>query len=639
MHKKQNTYRHIEQRLCYFAGPLDWARDNIVDPAREAVNSVESFFSGMTVADSRFKRMIDKPDRITAQNLTDSQKWIAAFNTIDLTAPGTTPTPAPPFGPEQFLLSLSGPDRQAIYVEFVEKYIPAAVRAEYNDVFPGPGASIPTANKFAIMNAKKAIINTALSGMVGETVAMDDTTLSIAKKSLNTHYSPVLSAGEERQNMTQDLKDAVRFQHKINGPTRPATVATLKEDIPPSLFKGALKLGVITEERLSYLHDNLNDLSRDRELIKGKVTQSLDVMTQASKSDLAKEAKTSFVDALNKMDGYEKIILGAAVIYLLTFKKVRYAAVAGAISILGLKAFTGVNLLDVGVDLADKAKESLNAKAGSDKKASAIETAATRASTLVNFLDSHDRDGLEQSATGLGILSDVPLNELSTQFDMNNENPAKWRLQTNGSVISKRLRETAKKYNLKADYQEFFDNENNQLQISEGITYTFYLWAAKNPVNRERVQIVEDARRALPSNQGYPNLTGKARETYLELAREGRNSNLNNTQTLGSLVLEASNLNQANITNAVAPDRDLERFAVLRTEVIEESKMPDFHEYKELTVEVFGDKVRYGVVGIMAETPLPVFLAKTSRQILVHFKAWDKDATKKATDVDPFDRK
>lgn len=623
-------------------GSKEWANRGIAGRTLD-------FLRDSLLLSSLLEQRLKTVDFHTAERLIDQEEWIDTFRDTrnDVFAP---PNAVPvdetkEFGPREFLLSLTPEDRQKVYLEFIDKYIPESVQRDPANIgIFDPDNRANPAVRFANLNkpASKAIVNDALAGMFDlEGIAWNGNSKEIAKASLQQHYKAAPS-GSLRHSLTDDFKEALHYQKEVAGNMRPLTPDTLRSDIPASLLRGALnpEIGVITPTRFNTLTKDLQRVASQRDLEKGKTQREVGKLRGEAEARLEHET-TEVADIWRNMNIIQKGVLIAGVVYLATkFKKTATVIGILAASVYYGRAFVfkdktpGKTISDYTLKpLGDWASQMFNKKMGVGTGA---QGAVQHTEKLFSFLDAYQRNKMEEEAAGLALINDVKFKDIVANFDMTKPHVSNWRLDTRrGGQINGFIQKDMENRGWDGNYYKYFENADNVQQLSQVVAFAFYLAASKEPRNLERIQQVEGAMRKLDANKTYNDLTDPALSTYMELAREGAAMYANNDQTMGDFIAESLQMREATaITNVEKnnPSADL----IERKKVAAKGIAAREFGYPSFIIKIKGDKVLYGQDGLdTAETPVETIRGATAKQIVEKYNRWEEMPAPRATD-DPF---
>ncbi len=116
---------------------LDRIKDvwNRVTPSKEEaqafLTNTASFFRDVPVLGEMMRSTVLDADYQTLKNLTDHEKWIAAFRDPDiLTKSAVIPQPSGMFGPREFLASIAPEERQKLYMSYIDRFLPPGIQED-----------------------------------------------------------------------------------------------------------------------------------------------------------------------------------------------------------------------------------------------------------------------------------------------------------------------------------------------------------------------------------------------------------------------------------------------------------------------------------------------------------------------------
>lgn len=501
---------------------------------------------------------LNSHDRMeTIKQLSDQSNWITAFEDSDVrNNVNATPISASIITPKEYLLSLPIADREKIFRDFVNHLIPNEVQQK--DPF----------NK--INNDRNALL-ALLNRVVG--ISNDTTYDDLAKEAVRTHYfGQSGNASHPRKMLAEDMADGLAAQRAHGGGVTSPSYDLLRNDLPASRLKGALQLGAITPEEFQMFADRFKEKEAETTQVTQDVARKIDQMTGATKLEMREKSKT-MMDQWRGLNPFLKLgLIGAAIAAIAHWRPARWiAGVIGGVAayryfiMRDQKPFTsmtgwvtgGVDALNTGFWNATGTEFG--------KKMNMVDASLIEQSRLmVDFLEQDDREGLEQEATGLTLLSDQPIGLLASQFNTSKQDIRDWKLDlTPGSALDQGLVKAMQDRGWKVNHQSFFQHPHNQQEVSEALAHVFYLYARQDRRNFPDVKLVEEARRKLPEEAGYIQLRTipgghKAYEAYMRLAKEGVAMSRKNSQSLQSVVQLAMGLEpeQALVINApsISPD-------------------------------------------------------------------------------------
>jgi hypothetical protein len=444
----------------------------------------------------------------TIRNLTDHSQWLAAFRAADIMTRPAEPLPAtddPPYGPLKLLLSLSPEKRQEIYTQFVHVYISPDV-LESKGLLPAN----PDDNAFEPLKNKVGVLNATLGAMMGEEKGVWKNNLTdpeipevegMAKRSLERYYERNDIARQQNfipDVLRQDYRDGRLLLTNLNDSIL-TDVNQLKNAIPAGRLRGALEMGVVNRKDLDVLHAGLENEKHMHRIVTSEVANKLQNLSGAAKENAEQEVK-GIANMFGSLSGIEKLLLiGGGLFALAKSKFVRTSAL-----VLG-GAYFFQRLVMKEKDPLAKWSDLVYGITGKAKKASAgmlgegiipghIGDISNRADTMVRFLDDFTRRNLEQQAVGFGLLSDMPLSLLASQFTMEGQIGERMRLNTSADTpLDIQMRLAMKRHGWDEEgYREFFDNKDNQGQVSEAMSYVFFQRAAEDPRNAQDVALIRE---------------------------------------------------------------------------------------------------------------------------------------------------
>lgn len=410
-------------------------------------------------------------------------------------------------------------------------------------------------------NNKLDTFTNAMGGAYGVTRLTDGTdAYNLARSSLTEHYADQEGKGSRMRE--DDYKNSLRLKGAAGSTAYlDNSVASFQKIVPPSLFKGALDLGVIAQADIDALGKRIEDVTHERDIAKGKIRDRLDEATGESKLKIEKDGRT-FMDTFQNMSGVEKLVLFGAAIYLLKSSKFfRNIGITAVAVYFGLKFFnkdenpgeTMSKKIQQGVDwVKGKGKTALGI--GEGPMDSKTTDAAGRAKVVTDFLPTKEGAELENQAMGLSLLAETPLALVAGAFTMGETTPdgmRPWRLNVEpGSVLDRHLAQVMQDHGWKMDYRKFFADYSPT--VADAVGYSFYRMAIKDPTNAALVRDVEKGKALFAANESEidfnkhqndepPNgdTFRQAERAYTFLVGKGSDAAMTNTRvTLGNFILE-----------------------------------------------------------------------------------------------------
>jgi hypothetical protein len=508
--------------------------------------------------------------------LVDPVEWINVFrkpNFINLLTKDNNQLVIDQKNPvERFLVSLDPENRQRLFLDFVDSYIPQEVqknlfeRSQKYDATKSNRTERPTLERIQSLRDNNELegVRDALTLMFNGQIEKegDDKdpkyvkATELAKQSLETRFG--VKEGEVPTSITldkklaNDYKDALRYLHLAGYPPSATAPERLNKVIGSSPLLGAMKLGVINTQALEYLNKDLDLVRTEWDQTIGKVGAQLDEQLGLSKEHLKSEGK-DLMQVWNESPSWVKLALVVGGIYAFAKSKiVRWSVVGVAATYLGIKYFANVD--KPGTAVANVVGDGWRRMMGGNKPLygrfsselpGSLSNPGRRAELMVDFLSEYDRDNLEAEANFFGELANIQLADLAGNFEVHpGGSPTTWLLHTeNGKTIDKLLYRTNKNYNHRKLWDRKSENGHTlKEQGEDALSYVFYLHAVMDPDNAGSIDdqrgylYVEHEVGRLRASQGYMELTGKAREEYARLVGRGKLMAERSSQTLAEFV-------------------------------------------------------------------------------------------------------
>lgn len=425
-----------------------------------------------------------------------------------------------------FLSKLTPPERQSIFMEFVNKYIPEDVQKK-NGVSPlafAPGTT--PGDKYRLVNqaGKVDAFGKALGAIFGTTDPLPNSSEEkIARESLEMLYDT--NNPQTKKVLVEDYQNALRYNQLSGLGIVQNSPESMARNMPASRFRGALKLGVVGQPDLDDLGKNLNEFRTEQTVELNKVGEGLNKLKGETKQMVEKEART-LMDTFNTMDGATKgmlIIGGIAALAGFFGKAVKNMLKTG----IGITAVAYVVRKFMFKDDDVGKTFSVWTEKGAQKLRSANQSmfgigkgpmdglgsdVMARANAIGAVLPTKDKQKMYSQTMCLGILSECPLNLLAMSYKM--PGPRGWTLDMS-TGLGKHLRNNGWK-------KDAIDHiEANMPMAAEGLAYTFYKVAAREPSNAMDRDAVEAAVEIMPDRKSpmdFPELveTTKMKATELE---------------------------------------------------------------------------------------------------------------------------
>ncbi len=541
-----------------------------------------------------------------------------------------------------FMATLDIQDRQRIFAEYVGKYIPENLQSLPQGIAQDKNADLK--QKFDAINTagKVGTFTKAMGGMLGVTnkdeLTKDPEALKIAKRALEGRYglggpNPTITNG-----LLNDYKGTLRF-HQLAGLKAVRTSPDeLKKQAPDSLFKGALELGVIDASDLQVLSKDLADLEDLKQKAIGDARKKVNVVRGDMDKELQKEAST-YIDVWNNMGGAEKLILMAGGIY--AAYKYKTAAMLVALAYFGRKFLSKDDdpLHTASVWMQNGVKKGQNAfnKQLGITVGDEVATMNSQVTTMAEFITKlHPRETkvLTDQAAVLTMMYEMPLKVLSAGFNMCG-GFGEWCLAAQpGSAFDTQMKIIAERNGVKNGYKQLFCGRGTQVQpwLNETISFLFYKRAAKDPANKEDVEIVENAIAKFPSGTSPQHEFGKpenqeAAQAYMRLVRKGHNGAAGDNQTIGSFIEDELGAENTNVSKEnKEKERKREMMQKLQLKIKEMENKDEYRKYAlgDFHARISGDFVEYASnfaeIRIIAKSPAEKFLKKSNKEIFEAYK-------------------
>lgn len=398
--------------------------------------------------------LIEKYDRTreaeTLRKLTDHANWITVFRDHPEVLEGGVPAGVPQNEGSrvvlEFIQTLSPADRQRVFLEYVDRYIPEDVRkdARFSHYF-GPDGS-GSEERFRAMkgSGNLSTVRGALGGILGvEDPKVGGADREIAVASLQSHYKIDPADPTKYSNpLLNDFRGAAATARHGGFPGGVVSPENMARGLAPSQFLGALKLGVVPGTLLTQLEG-----IRQSEKTEG-ARVSVDVGGRISRVKERREMAEGLREVYANLGGTEKLILFGLLIGMLASKKMRGLLAAGAVGYFAYKFY------NKGKDPLEAADEGLRKMRG---EGATLEKGAEEARAIMEFLSQQDRENMEVEGRGFGLLGEMPVQYLAAGFKIEGGGAGTtWRLDIDepGSDLRKELQ---KRQVIGREYREFFD--------------------------------------------------------------------------------------------------------------------------------------------------------------------------------------
>jgi hypothetical protein len=565
------------------------------------LTQVGDFFRDSAVMKSLFGEYVTESEFNNEEllQLTDQVQWVTLFRNHEgvlfkKEIPEDVAAAHPALA--KFLSRISVQDRQRIYMEYMDRFVPQE-QQNYMDISSVGGKS-PEERFMKLIEINKTTGKTNLpvtNGILGAVLGMEDwdaklvnkggpkdpiaetrrnEALTIARDSLKTFYKNDRLGFPDVQSrgLQNDFKAALQYEKLAGFPPAATNAGLLKKNLPTSRFRGALNLGVVTDEDLRGLETDVRGKDHERNLTLGQNIIKLETLTKATELKNRMESKT-MVDMWNGLGGIQKLLLVGAAGYAVYNSKFMRRAALGLVGAYfvqkmvlknddPLKTWSG--WLNKGVNKVKNA----NAKMfGISATPASVDDIAYRATMMSNYLDDFDRSNLETQVTGFSLIGDVPLSALAKNFNMDKTG---WTFNAKDPTLRKIFTKGLKERGWSASSADkFFQDPNNEGQVGEALGFVFYDIARKNPVFADDARLVDETQKKLPDNASLSRIGELSRynyetkdpvfhkqivaanEAYMRLVAAGRTESLGKGMLLKDYIGLNSGLKPAAV--AVAP--------------------------------------------------------------------------------------
>ncbi len=431
----------------------------------------------------------------------------------------------------------SAAEVQQLYAGYVRTFVPEQVQSR----FRAPGEPFndtnTAANRETILKAMRAMTG-------GESVDAASPEGKIAIQSLSRYYfetdpDGTIPADRNNKRKTSVSEDFLKVLQDY--PSLSPTVEGMRDAIPSGFFKGALKLGVITNADLADLNKpgGVIEKMRSERLRKThEVGTKLDAYMGATRLEAQRGAE-GLSDRFRNMPLLAKILL---VFGLWRFGSRNQPAAMGIGAVMFGMYFFGrrdrplddagqfiAGIAGLGSGTFDSARGMLGMPAdGRNLSARDIDR---RAQAYTQFLSEHTRSEMS-AAVSLGVVGDVSMSTIMRNFDPDNAtnergfrfHDAGFRQATRTALAGRGLSESALTRAFGSDENETsltLEQRTNRAGMRTALRDICFFVASRNPNNAADVEIVQLARRGLREGQGsYENLPTSFRDP-----RTGRECN------------------------------------------------------------------------------------------------------------------
>lgn len=515
------------------------------------------------------------PELLTTENVTD---YVLKNNLYDSVLNGERVYIDHPL--IETLHGLEPAERQDLFIEFIDRYIPSTEQntIDISNIYPPQERRAKVMDKITMINGIFAAmhgVNDWNRVFIGKEDGTSDALLAekIARSSLTNYY----------KNPDQDYPDTLStamYEDVRNGLLSMKTSGFKKIDAKPrvlesslkemSLLKGALKLGVITEEDMLRVSATMNEDVLKTNLIVGKVATNLDTLSKATK--LQQQIETNNIKKMwNDMGGLGKFLTIAAGIYLLTRKNWVGTVAKSTVGIFaGLYAIQYFGLGDKDPLASWDRVLRAPGKLFNDNNQSLADAMGTRpipkvkpdnindrARKMVDFLDEFDRSNLERQATGFAILSNGKASTFAQNFNLSAG--GQWGINFQDQVVrNEGLRALDGMKWDRSAYDQYFSDKDNCRFVNEAFGNFLYWSVARKPFYAEKVKNIEHVRRRLPlgsslawidemkfKDPDFKKQAEQAHKDYIWMIAEGKKNLVHTESTIGDVVADTTGLSSS----------------------------------------------------------------------------------------------
>lgn len=446
-------------------------------------------------------------DKLTLLNLINHEEWIKAFESMDPTLPQQTVAAAQNATPAALLLSVDGNQREQMFLEYADMFIPQSVQDRHASTF---GLREKDRRDKTLQNRGSiAKVLKEINGLVPNTEPQTNETI-IARESLQALYMQVDKEGylvhdiEGKAIPSNGLvRDYDQAMKRYPGMT---TVQNLAPRNMRSTFGAAIsnRFQVVTEEDLTSLRKPGGLLDRKKvedNKIHTQTMEDLDKYGQVTRRNLEQQTK-GFWDSWNEMSGGSKLV-ALGVLGYLSLKATRTVMAMAAVYV-GVKMFGQRDMLDEGYRMANSGLNKIPGAKGINGDLMDRATLERNATLMEQFLSKEAREQLNESVAGFSLLSDTPIALLASNVKLL-QNGTNGLLNINNPDLNKSLRFSLQKMGLSesAARRFFADSDKRESQVGDALASTFYVLASKDPANQEETVIVQEALASLPAGKRH----------------------------------------------------------------------------------------------------------------------------------------
>ncbi|OGJ80176.1 hypothetical protein A2454_07090 [Candidatus Peribacteria bacterium RIFOXYC2_FULL_55_14] len=493
----------------------------------------------------------------TMANMRSEKTWIEAFNLPDIfTAQRYRLNPQQEFGPRQVLLDMEPELRKQEFVRFMRELIPDDIREEYGHIFEDPAFqtfSDPNHTFDQYLDATRGepiniterqmdIMLTVQKMLIGKEVREDsrdiyDNASNIARSVLIRRYR------EREDNLAvamEDYKQAVKSLGNNADRNIIENADLLVDRLPPSRFKAALRLGVLTNRDL---RERLAPMARaQEEEEKAQSHQSAEEMNKLNKREVQEQIRQrnrTFVDNFHNMSGKEKFF-AVALASFVTYKMLKSESwlVRGIpITIGGVYLYRRLIVGDKQpLNTMGKFTQDFVGFAGKPIRAGlekvgilAPQSDIQALSVMQDFLKEQNLS-IYPIAQSFAALAQVRMDSIATGLSIVPRTGAMSLNASEGTNLNREISEVSRRYGIDRSLALKGIQENNE-EVSGAMAHVMYLLGAKErPDVAQRLENAKEA--AMDKNivvrtpQDFRNIPGgmTSFNEYMNLVMLGRDS-------------------------------------------------------------------------------------------------------------------
>ncbi len=549
-----------DPRLCYMvpSGP----EINPIDRADSAVR---------TFVDSVISRLIT-PHEITRANMSDDRQWTQAFQEVMVVpAPVVEPMPAgDPFGPREYLLSLSEDARKDELVRYIRATIPASVRTSNAllNATPQMARCFNAANLDTTLGADGAQMRLDLAAdapprmtvitralvyiMGGNALAVAGPALTFAQDTLNAVYPP-----DRLGHLYTDYMESIQLLRRRNpAPTAEQLRAVdyLKEQLPESRLRGWLRImppddaggARGTRSRINEVADILVKRDQEQNLLRLRTQQDIVQIDQKTQKMLENMGRT-FMENFERLDAPWQWAAIAAIAYLgykawTTDAKFMYFIPYKTLPLLvgGVMAYQtmiagqspGEAMNGIGSGVQSIVNWGVDGIFGIARQFRAInppqqEFLFRQVEMMSRFFNERTFINIYPAVVGFTAMAQVPVDKISAAFNPVPGGPGnRWTFDPDHPTFDAALQGVMKRDQMDDNLVRQSLRGPNNVHITKALAGLFYTIGARKPANRVRAAGIEKRRRDLataanpqPSHDMIP--AGPELTDYVRLVNEG----------------------------------------------------------------------------------------------------------------------